>query len=249
MRRLFFLAISTVSLISSAKAATIYSQTTPEEPNAAFSSNDTPTGQKVADNFILSGTGPITVRSIRFIGGYIGTPPPITLPVDELPIDNFRVVFLEDASGSPGAPVAGGDFAITLPYGRTSTGGQMLNGVLNPIDVIANLGNGITLAPDTDYWISITNDVRPDHSWAWARAGGVFDQSTAGTDNDIALGPWDIFSNGGMWFELNDQNVPEPTSLALLTVASVSMMTKCNSIGAARRNITDGPAEAYYEVS
>lgn len=51
-------------------AAPIYSQVTPSEPTASFSSQDNSGSQKAADNFVLPGTDPITIRSLRFIGGY-----------------------------------------------------------------------------------------------------------------------------------------------------------------------------------
>lgn len=185
----------------------VYSQVLPEEPGASFGSSDSPISQKVADNFSLSGTNPITVRSIRFVGGS-----GLAIP----PSDDFRIVFLEDMGGEPGAPLTGGDFSIGSAFSRTLTGGQLLNGVTIPSEYVVNLPGGITLSPNTTYWVSISNDLLPVAGWAWARAGGLFDQTTASTFGSIASGPWDTFVNGGMWFELNDQVIPEPSSFAIL---------------------------------
>lgn len=192
-------------------AAPIYSQVLPEEPSAAFGSNDSPISQKVADNFSLSGSNPITVRSLRFIGGSgLANPVP----------DEFRVIFLEDAGGTPGLPLSGSDFNIGSAFSRTPTGGQLLNGVTIPQEYIINLPDGITLSPNTTYWLSITNSLLPNNGWAWARAGGVFDQEIASTTGVVATGPWTKgASSGGLWFELNDQIIPEPSSFVLLLLS------------------------------
>ena len=220
-------------------AAPIYSQVIPTEPVGAFSSLDAPGGQKVADNFVLEGTGPITVRSIRFIGGYgLTNPPPSTPPLDELPTDSFRVVFLEDTGGSPGVPIVGGEFVIGSAFQRAPTGGTLLNGVVTPLEFIINLGDGIALSPSTQYWIAVVNDPGPEHGWTWARASGLVDQLSAGTRDGIATGPWNIFVNGGMWFELNDMNIPEPKSAALSVIAAAAIL-RLRKRGGANRPTTD----------
>jgi hypothetical protein len=94
-----------------------------------------------------------------------------------------------------------------------------LNGVYFPIEYVFNLGNGIVVSPDTVYWLAITNDAGPVHGWLWARAFGQYDQLTAATFDGIATGPWNVYGSGGMYFELNDQFIPEPTAFELfLTV-------------------------------
>jgi len=148
----------------------------------------------------------------------VRNPPPSTPPLSALPPDNFRVVFFEDDGGSPGAVIANGDFAIGSVFRRTPTGGQLLNGNVNPIEFVVNLGEGISLIPETKYWVAITNNPGLDHAWVWARASGVLDNQTAGSNNSVLTGPWNTFANGGMWFELNDQIIPEPTSLITLLV-------------------------------
>jgi hypothetical protein len=204
------------------RAEAIYSQTVPSSPTGASSSNDagTATDQKVADNFLLNGPGPATIRSLRFIGGYgLTTPPPQTPPLDAVPTDNFRVLFLTDSAGVPGLPVAGGDFQVGLPIRRTPTGGPLLNGVYTPFEYVIDLSSGITLSPSTTYWMSIVNSPGSNYFWGWARAAGVLDQKVASTFGDPTTGSWTVFTTGGMYFELNDENVPEPGAFRIFLSA------------------------------
>lgn len=201
-------------------SAPVYSQVLPSEPVGAFTSINTATAQKVADNFLLEGIGQITIRSLRFLGGYgVNSTPPFTPPLDALPPDNFRIVFLEDTAGGPGMPITEDDFSITSAFSRTPTGGQLLNGLFNPIEYVVDLGNGLTLNQGTVYWISVSNAPGPDHGWAWARAEGVLDMQLASTNSDVTTGPWIVGTSSGMWFELDDQNIPEPKSLIILATA------------------------------
>lgn len=196
-------------------AAIIYNQTTPVEPGAAFSSLDLTDLQKVADNFQVASDEAVTIRSLRFIGAtsnLVGTP-----------ADNFRVVFLHDNGGAPGSITIGGDFTAGTAARKFFTGGLLLSGRYEPIEYSLDLGEGVTLAPKEEYWISITNNLGQSYGWLWARANGVVDQKTSGTRGEIAGGPWEIFENGGMWFELNTHNVPEPTSI-LLTCSGIALL-------------------------
>lgn len=197
-----------------ASAATIYSQTSPSEPFAAFASADFPISQKSADNFLIDAPEPVTVRSIRFLGneGSETTPP-----------DVFRVVFLEDAGGIPGAPLEGGDFDIGSPYSRLPTSWPVPTRLTNPLEYIINLPGGLVLDPGTTYWLSITNTRLPNFGWAWTRADGELDRLTAATFDSITSGPWSVFETGGMWFELSDQTVPEPSSLLFLLTSLCSL--------------------------
>jgi len=189
----------------------IYSQVLPEEPVGAFTSLNG--SQKIANNFMLDGPGPITVRSLRFIGGATGMP---TLA----PPDDFRIVFLDDNGGTPGTPLPGGDFAIGSAYSRTPTSGRLLNGVTVPFDYVINLSSEIILNSDTEYWISVTNDLLPDSGWVWARASENLGSTISTTTNDVGMGSWTISSSGGgMFFELDNQYVPESTSIALFLIA------------------------------
>jgi len=222
VRRLFLIAICVSSLTSTAKSAVIYSQTNPEEPGASFASSNIAGAQKIADNFLVGGTGQYSIRSLRVIGGYG------TLPVS-LPDDNFQVVFLNDISGIPGSPVLGGDFSISAAVSRTPTGGQLLNGVGIPIEIVLDLGSGVTLDYGSEYWISISNNPMAGSGWAWARAHEASDSVAASTVNNVATGPWIVGSSsrGGMWFELNDDNIPEPNSVViLLSVTPIALLSR-----------------------
>ncbi len=217
----FLLPLFSLNLASSYSAygAVIYSQKTPSAPAGAFSSLDAPGGQKLADNFSLEGVERVTIRSVRFIGGYgVTSRPPITPPLDELPNDGFRIVFLEDNGGVPGTLVVGGDLAIDTVFRRAATGGKLLNGIITPIEFIINLHDGLTLTPSIEYWISISNNPGPDYGWIWARANGFHDEMIADTRGSVADGPWNSVGNGGMWFELNDHNIPEPSTLTFLLI-------------------------------
>jgi hypothetical protein len=200
------------------RAAVIYSQVGPASPIGAYSSNDSgnATDQKIADNFVVNTPGPTSVRLLRFIGGYgVRNPPPSTPPLNALPPDNFRVVFFADSAGAPGLPLVGGDFHVGAPVQRTPTGGPMLNGIVMPLEYFVDLGAGITMSPSTVYWMSIVNNPGANYSWAWANTAGAYDQRVAGTLGDILVGPWNVSSGGGMYFELSDSNIPEPTSFGV----------------------------------
>jgi hypothetical protein len=209
-----------------AVAAILYGQTSPSEPTAAFASADFAIAQKSADNFLITGTEPVTVRSLRFIGGS---------GVDSAPTDDFRVVFLEDIGGIPGAPILGGDYNIGPAYSRQPTGGPTFgsrhpdgSGGIPPQEYIINLPEGITANPGTTYWLSITNTRLPNFGWVWARADGELDQTTAAAQGNASIesGPWNTFVTGGMWFELNDHIVPEPSSLLILLSCFVATASR-----------------------
>ena len=104
------------------------------------------------------------------------------------------------------------------------TGGSLLNGTLTPFEYVIDLADGISLDPGTDYWISVMNDPGPDHFWRWARADGILDNQTAATFDDVSTGPWNVFVNGGMFFELNNENIPEPTSLQILSIFALTTL-------------------------
>jgi hypothetical protein len=208
-------------------ASTIYSQTTPSQPTGAFASNEAgnPTDQKIADNFLFSAPGSVTIRSLRFIGGYgVNNPPPLTPPLNALPPDDFRVVFFANSSGVPGSPLVSGDFHVGAAVQRTPTGGPLLNSIETPIEYFVDLRAGVTLSPAIPYWISIVNNPGPNYGWAWARAAGVYDQQVAATLGDISTGPWSVTTAGGMFFELSDNNVPEPTSFGVFLSIALGIL-------------------------
>ncbi len=215
--------VFTSTLTGIATAATIYSQTQPGDPNASFASSNIVNDQKIADNFLVSGTGQYTIRSLRVIGTYgtIGNPP---VPLPDEPDDDFRIVFLDDDMGSPSMPVSGGDFSISSAVLRTPTGGQLLNATGRPIEFILDLGAGVTLDRGTEYWISVSNNPLPGSGWAWARANNVHDSQLASTTGDVATGSWTVGATSGMFFELSDENIPEPTSFILSLMALTQLV-------------------------
>lgn len=233
MKRIYRTNPSTISVLivvvfsGIAFSAPIYSQLTPAQPIGAFSSNDAgnPTDQKIADNFVITGAA-ATVRSLRFIGGYgLTSPPPSTPPLNALPTDAFRVVFFTDSGGAPGMPLIGGDFHVGAAVRRTPTAGPLLNGIYMPLEYQLDLGTGIALDPSTVYWMSIVNDPGANYFWDWARAGSAFDQSVASKYGDILSGPWEVFPHeGGMFFELSDRNVPEPSAVGMLLAGLLGML-------------------------
>ena len=192
-------------------AEIIYSQTTPEEPIAAFGSVNSEGAPKIADNFSFAGDEAKTIRSVRFIGSPL-------LTEDELLMNNIRITFFEDDGGLPGTPLIGGDFSVANAVLQKFTGGPLLNGVSIPVEYVADLGDGIEVNPSNEYWMSISNAPIPDLAWAWARANGLMDQRIAGTiNNDDGSQSWVISSSqSGMWFELRTTNIPEPESFFLL---------------------------------
>ncbi len=210
----FLIVTAVAALLSSpyeTMAGVVYEQTSPAEPSGAFSSQDTTSGQAVADNFLLTGTKPVQVRSIRLIG--VGTGDPATQPQDD-----FRILFFQRDGGTPGLSVPGGDFDGGLLTIRAPTGGMAINGSFEPIEYRIDLGSGVSLQPGTEYWVAVTNDPGVGFGWGWARAEGVFDSNTAGTADSFTSPSWTIFQNGGMWFELNDHNIPEPSTLTFLLI-------------------------------
>src|SRR4051794_41856270 len=95
--------------LSPVQAAVIYSQTTPSQPLGAFTSTDRPAYQKIADNFLLNGTGSATIRSLRFIGGFGKTqPPPQNPPPNPFPPHHPPLVFFFGLGGAPGLSLPGG---------------------------------------------------------------------------------------------------------------------------------------------
>ena len=190
-------------------AATLYSQIAPAEPTTAFASSEfSPTSQKIGDNFSIDAPNDVAIRSLRFIG---------SSGLGDAVQDDFRVLFFEDDTGLPGPPVPGGDYVVGQAFSRKPTGGELLNGILPPFEYAINLPQVLNLSPNTLYWLTIVNRPSPDSGWVWARADGAFDSQLASTQGDIVTGPWvHGSSSGGMWFELSDQVVPEPSSLLIV---------------------------------
>ena len=226
MKALVVLACLLACPMLDARAEILFSQTEPEQPNAAFSSNDTPSSQKIADNFIIAGPDPAFVRSVRFLGGYISlNPSPGTVPSDR-----FRITFYEGTADGPGAPLAEADILAGAAVLRQPTGGVDLNGTDEPFEYFVDLEDGILLQPATEYWISIANNVSPNNGWVWARAFGVIDNLLATTSDELPVASWSVVESSGMFFELSSVNIPEPSALSILLCISCSGLLLRRSI-------------------
>lgn len=217
---LLWLVAFTSLCVGQLRAAVLYSQIDSSAPTTALGSNDlgsaSPTTQKVADDFVVNASGPYTIRSLQFIGGY-------PLQVAPIPTDDFHIVFFSSAPvGVPEFPIAGGDFHGVVVQ-RTATGGPLLNGIYTPFEYTVDLGAGITLSPAKIYCMVLMDNCGPNSFWEWARTStGVADQQVAETLGNISGHLWDTLHTGGMSFALSDNNVPEPSFFSLLTVLGVS---------------------------
>ena len=200
--------------------AIVYSQASPAQPLASFASENSAGAQKIADGFSFLGSESLTIRSVRFIGGYgLTSPPPSTPSLGALPPDAFHVTFFEDLGGLPGQPLEDGTFLGTAVV-RAPTEGPMLNDVYAPIEYVVGLGEGVVVSPSTTYWLSISNVVGDDYFWTWARADGGIDNVVVGTFGEIEFGPWSVGSGGGMFFELDTRLVPEPSGQSLCALVA-----------------------------
>jgi hypothetical protein len=194
-----------ISVAARVQGAPIISQTFPPEPTGALSSYYAgyPDEVRIADNFIFGGSSSKAVRSLRFIGGR-GIADASARP------ENFRVLFLNDREGNvpfssegiPGSPVPGGDFVVNA-FSRTPTGGRLLTTNTEPFEYEVNLPDAVVLNPRT-----------------------LIDGRIATTGGDVATGPW-FPSSGpsvGMYFELNEESVPEPFTLPLLAIGCIACL-------------------------
>ena len=216
-----------ISVAARVQGAPIFSQTFPSQLNGALSSYYAgyPDEVRIADNFIFGGSSSKAVCSLRFIGGR-GIADASARP------ENFRVLFLNDREGNvpfssegiPGSPVPGGDFFVNA-FSRTPTGGRLLNTNTEPFEYEVNLPDAVVLNPRTMYWVSISAFL-PDYRWNWATATGLIDGRIVTTGGDVATGPW-FPSSGpsvGMYFELNEECVPEPFTLPLLAIGCIACL-------------------------
>lgn len=123
-----FAAVAFVGSVGQSQAEIIYSQTTPEEPEAAYTSVNEIDSSKVADNFEVPGSEGATLKSVRFIGGYTARDPESErFSLDDLPTDDFRIALFEDENGVPGAVLPGGDFMVGTAFRRSPTGGGIIS--------------------------------------------------------------------------------------------------------------------------
>jgi hypothetical protein len=77
--------------------------------------------------------------------------------------DSFTINFYADASGVPGLLLQ--SFFVGNPNSRTDTGFDVFSN--DTYEFSADLGSGIDLSSDIDYWISIFNDTTGEDGIAW----------------------------------------------------------------------------------
>jgi hypothetical protein len=113
-------------------------------------------GQRLAEDFSFS--GPVTVTSITFLGGYFPTGTPET--------DSFTLTIYNDNMGRPD-PLSIVAQIELVNVVRTDTGTSAL--VSNLFTYTANFA-GVSLAGGTRYWLTIVNDTTSDldDDWVWA---------------------------------------------------------------------------------
>lgn len=217
-----FAAATFVGSCGQSHAEIIFSQTSLEGGlRSAATSGTTTASQKIASDFEFDGDEAETIRSINLLGAYSLSPSqsPASPPIDALPGDAFRVLFFDDQGGLPGTVLAGGDFFVGSAAIHRPTDGELLNGLYTPIEFSLDLGDGIELNPSTRYWMSIVNDPSPNSSWVWGNARSAGDFNSAVTNEDVTSGPWNLSIDDPMFFELDNANIPEPTTLLILGVS------------------------------
>ncbi len=194
-------ALPLLSTVSS-HAATLYGQLPGPDSNTAYDSSslnnfgDTP-GYRVADDFTLATTAPIT--DVHWWG----------FPSENATEDNqsapaFTFTFYTDASGLPGTPLASVSGSLSVepyPFGPWWPEAQYYSSILDtPFSATAG----------TKYWVSIYNGA-VDASWLWIMAESAGNKATQ-TENGL---PFDSANLPDMAFELTSK-VPEASTLLLL---------------------------------
>jgi hypothetical protein len=196
-------------LASTASAAVLYTQLPLDDGDSYYANPNI--GQQLADDFTLGGA--VSLQSITWWGGYDGD--------FDAGDDDFRVR-VYDSIGDTGAVLA--QFNIGL---MTPTVTSILDSVGNAIyQYDFSLPSSLALASGT-YYLFVENLGSSD--WLW---------QTTGPGNDSVWGrgqegdPWTKFTSsdqdylGDLAFRLEGERVqvPEPASLALFGIASLSML-------------------------
>lgn len=178
-----------------------------------FASQNDPGGNgdfaKVFDNFTLNAKTLIT--DVHWVGGYFN-------PTVQAPISSFLVQIWSDAGGPGAALLAdsqGGVANETLVPATTATYTYSID-----------LTTAFVAEANTTYWLSIQPTLVFPPQWGWA----------AGSGGD-SVAYQDIFGGRNLQrldlaFSLTGQAVPEPASLALVSLALAGMLA------AKRRTLT-----------
>lgn len=165
-----------------------------------------PTGQLIADRFVLNQTAEVTRASwFAFFGGMfeLDPPPPAT--------ETVRVRFWSDAGGLPGVVLAEQSFENPS---RTFTGFFVaLSPARREYRYNVPLSPGFTAQAGTAYWIEVAQigDVNSRFRWENSNGGENAVQFPLGT-------PWRVTTEGQMAYELR---TPEPASLLLIVTAAL----------------------------
>ena len=215
-------ALVTLILATNTHAVPVYQQTDPGIRAGATSDRDFGvSGVQAADDFTLS--QPATIRSVEWRGWYFGN------GTIEDPI-NFDIIIYGDDS-----PVSRPDLANVIsstsvvyndknkipPTGRTAFGPN--NG---PEFHFAADISPLSLNAGTRYWISILADTTTDtnDSFLWTvNTNGFVGELAAARTNIAPQTQFLTNQNGPFYFILDDEFVPEPASIALLSIAGLTL--------------------------
>jgi hypothetical protein len=211
------LLVALLLVTASAQAATIFSQTPPNQ-TGQLSDLDYGLGVHEADDFNLAAND--TVLSVGWRGFYAQSVPTDGNPPNTpLATDDFTISFYSEAgNGLPGALLQ--SFSVGNPATRIDTG--LDTGSSDIYEYTADLGTGISLTAGIDYWISIVADTTADlnDNWYWAGCitceGGVVPPlGASATLNEVFQPDW-VGNRAEYHFELSNSSVvPVPAAVWL----------------------------------
>lgn len=154
--------------------------------------------QSLADNFTLAGFA--TIQQIVVWGGYFPN------NIANL-VDDFTVIFREDAGGLPGAIIA---TEKSVPYSRATTGVTLFG--VNEYEYQLMLNLPISLPPGS-YWLEIFNDTfgNPDSFfWETGDLDIVHGGSGSAYSFEVAGGVWQPQAVDGMAVYIPTVTIPAP---------------------------------------